>query len=428
MGKILLKSVLMQNAGESPARKDVLIDGNVFSKIVDASTPEMANGAEIIDSKNLALVPAFYNGHTHAAMSLLRGYADDMELSKWLNEYIWPFEAKLTDRDIEIGSRLAVLEMIKSGTVFFSDMYWHREQTMKVVEEMGIRASIGVTISDVLVSPEGLKANFDFLAKHTGESERVKLAVMPHSIYIVSEQYLRRSMEMAEKEDYPLHIHLSETEKEIRDCLEQHGCTPVEYLQRIGCLNSRVQAAHCVHFSEKDMEIFAQSGASAILNPNSNLKLSSGIPSIVKMMDRRIPLGLGTDGDSSNNNLDMHEEMKLAALLAKVQGGAETLPASEALKMATVNVAQVNGIDAGVIAEGKLADGILVRLNNERMVPCFDLISNWVYSADSRCIDSVLCNGKFVMHGGHVDGEEDILKEASACAARLAGKQNVYPF
>ncbi|MBR2469965.1 MAG: amidohydrolase [Fibrobacter sp.] len=428
MGKILLKSVLMQNAGESPARKDVLIDGNVFSKIVDVSTPEMANGAEIIDCKNLALVPAFYNGHTHAAMSLLRGYADDMELSKWLNEYIWPFEAKLTDRDIEIGSRLAVLEMIKSGTVFFSDMYWHREQTMKVVEEMGIRASIGVTISDVLVSPEGLKANFDFLAKHTGESERVKLAVMPHSIYIVSEQYLRRSMEMAEKENYPLHIHLSETEKEVRDCFEQHGCTPVEYLQRLGCLNSRVQAAHCVHFSEKDMDVFAQSGASAILNPNSNLKLSSGIPSIVKMMDRRIPLGLGTDGDSSNNNLDMHEEMKLAALLAKVQGEAETLPASEALKMASVNVAQVNGIDAGVIAEGKLADGILVRLDNERMVPCFDLISNWVYSADSRCIDSVLCNGRFVMRGGHVDGEEDIQKEASACAARLAGKQNVYPF
>ena len=428
MGKILLKSVLMQNAGESPARKDVLIDGNVFSKIVDVSTPEMANGAEIIDCKNLALVPAFYNGHTHAAMSLLRGYADDMELSKWLNEYLWPFEAKLTDRDIEIGSRLAVLEMIKSGTVFFSDMYWHREQTMKVVEEMGIRASIGVTISDVLVSPEGLKANFDFLAKHTGESERVKLAVMPHSIYIVSEQYLRRSMEMAEKENYPLHIHLSETEKEVRDCFEQHGCTPVEYLQRLGCLNSRVQAAHCVHFSEKDMDVFAQSGASAILNPNSNLKLSSGIPSIVKMMDRRIPLGLGTDGDSSNNNLDMHEEMKLAALLAKVQGEAETLPASEALKMASVNVAQVNGIDAGVIAEGKLADGILVRLDNERMVPCFDLISNWVYSADSRCIDSVLCNGRFVMRGGHVDGEEDIQKEASACAARLAGKQNVYPF
>lgn len=420
MGKILLKSVLMQNAGESPARKDVLIDGNVFSKIVDVSTPEMADGTEIIDCKNLALVPAFYNGHTHAAMSLLRGYADDMELSKWLNEYIWPFEAKLTDKDIEIGSRLAVLEMIKSGTVFFSDMYWHREQTMKVVEEMGIRASIGVTISDVLVSPEGLKANFDFLAKHTGESERVKLAVMPHSIYIVSEQYLRRSMEMAEKENYPLHIHLSETEKEVRDCLEQHGCTPVEYLQRLGCLNSRVQAAHCVHFSEKDMEIFAQSGASAILNPNSNLKLSSGIPSIVKMMDRRIPLGLGTDGDSSNNNLDMHEEMKLAALLAKVQGGAETLPASEALKMATINVAQVNSINAGIIAEGKLADGILVRLDNERMVPCFDLISNWVYSADSRAIDSVLCNGRFVMRGGHVDGEEDIVREAGECALHLA--------
>ena len=422
MGKIFLKSVLVQNAGEKPVRKDVLVDGNRFAKISDEISPEMAGNAEVVDCRNFALLPAFYNGHTHAAMSLLRGYADDMELSKWLNQYIWPLEAKLTDKDIEIGSRLAVLEMIKSGTVFFADMYWHREQTMKVVEELGIRATIGVTISDILIPPAGLKANFEFLEKHTGESERVKLSVMPHSVYMVSEEYLRRCIEMSEREKYPLHIHLSETESEVQNCKSQYGCSPVELLERLGGLNERLHAAHCVCFSEKDTEIFAKSGATAILNPCSNLKLSSGIPPIVKLMDAGANLALGTDGDSSNNNLDMHEEMKLAALLAKVQGGAEKLPAPEALKMASVNVARMNGIDAGVIVEGKLADGLLVRLDNERMVPCFDLISNWVYSADSGAIDSVICNGRFVMRGGHVDGEEDIVREAMDCARDLASR------
>ena len=422
MGKILLKSVLTQNAGEKPVRKDVLIDGNRFVKIYDKVSPEEAGNAEMVDCKNFALLPAFYNGHTHAAMSLLRGYADDMELSKWLNQYIWPLEAKLTAKDIEIGSRLAVLEMIKSGTVFFADMYWHREQTMKVVEEMGIRASIGVTIADNLMTEDGLKANFEFLEKHTGESERVKVAVMPHSVYAVGEANLKRCIGIAENENYPLHIHLSETASEVENCKAQYGCSPVELLERLGGLSARTQAAHCVHFSEKDMEIFAKSGATAIMNPCSNFKLSSGYPLIAKLMDAGVNLALGTDGDSSNNNLDMHEDMKLAALLAKVQGGAEKLPAADALKMATVNVAKVNGIDGGIIAEGKLADGILVRLDNERMVPCHDLISNWVYSADSRAIDSVLCDGKFVMRGGHVDGEEDIVREALDCAGELASR------
>ena len=422
MGKILLKSVLTQNAGEKPVRKDVLIDGNRFSKISDQVSLEEAGNAEVVDCKNFALLPAFYNGHTHAAMSLLRGYADDMELSKWLNQYIWPLEAKLTAKDIEIGSHLAVLEMIKSGTVFFADMYWHREQTMKVVEEMGIRASIGVTIADNLMTEEGLKANFEFLEKHTGESERVKLAVMPHSVYAVGEANLKRCIGIAENENYPLHIHLSETASEVENCKAQYGCSPVELLERLGGLNARTHAAHCVHFSGKDMEIFAKSGATAILNPCSNFKLSSGYPLIAKMMDAGVNLAIGTDGDSSNNNLDMHEDMKLVALLAKVQGGAEKLPAAEALKMATVNVAKINGIDAGIIAEGKLADGILVRLDNERMVPCHDLISNWVYSADSRAIDSVLCNGKFVKRGGHVDGEENIVREALDCARDLVSR------
>jgi 5-methylthioadenosine/S-adenosylhomocysteine deaminase len=420
MSKILLKSVLLQSTGGKPCHKDVLIEGNEYYKIAENIPQECCQGAEVVDCKNFALMPAFYNGHTHAAMTLLRGYADDMELSKWLNQYIWPFEAKLTADDIEIGSRLAVLEMIKSGTVFFSDMYWHRERTMKVVEEMGIRASIGVTISDTLMTPEGLKKSFEFLKNHVGESERVKLVLMPHSVYAVSLPCLENCVKSAKDDNCLMHIHLSETAKEVQDCKAQYGCTPVELMQRIGALNENLVAAHCVHFTDADMELFAQAGSKAILNPCSNLKLGSGIPPIAQFMEKKIPLGLGTDGDSSNNNLDMHEDMKFAALLAKVQGGVECLPAYDALKMATENVATAYGLKAGRIEEGWLADGLLVRLDNERMSPCHDLISNWVYAADSRAIDSVICNGKFVMRGGHVDGEAEIVEAASACAHRLA--------
>ena len=419
MNKILLKSAVVDVCCGNTTRKDILIGNGKFLKIADKVLAEDCDGCEVVDCSDFAVLPAFYNGHTHAAMTLLRGYADDMELSRWLNEYIWPFEAKLTDEDIEIASRLAVLEMIKSGTVFFSDMYWHREWTMKVVEEMGIRATIGVTISDMLTPPDELEENFAFLAAHTKESERVHLAVMPHSVYTVSEKVLRRCIEIARAENYILHTHLSETQKEVDDCIKQYGCTPVELFKRLGGLEKNLVAAHCVHFTEEDMKIFADSGSTAVLNPCSNLKLSSGIPQIKKLLDAGIKLALGTDGVSSNNNLDMREEMKFAALLAKVCGSAETLPAHDALKMATSKVAETYGINARTIAEGKFADCILVSLNDERMVPCHDLVSNWVYAADSGCIDSVICNGKFVMKNRHVDGEEDILKEAAACAERL---------
>ena len=419
MKKILLKSAVVDVRGGKTTRKDILIGNGKFLKIADEVSAEDCDGCEVVDCTDFAVLPAFYNGHTHAAMTLLRGYADDMELSRWLNEYIWPFEAKLTDEDIEIASRLAVLEMIKSGTVFFSDMYWHREYTMKVVEEMGIRAAIGVTISDMLTPPDQLEENFAFLAAHTKESERVKLAVMPHSVYTVSEKIIRRCIEIAKAENYIVHTHLSETLSEVGNCIKQYGCTPVQLFKRLGGLGSNLVAAHCVHFTDEDMKIFADSGATAVLNPCSNLKLSSGIPPIQKLLEARIKLALGTDGVSSNNNLDMREDMKFAALLAKVCGSAETLPAHEALELATSKVADAYGINAGTIAEGKLADCLLVNLKNERMVPCHDLISNWVYAADSECIDSVICNGKFVMRNRHVDGEEDILKEAAACAMRL---------
>lgn len=419
MRKILLKSVVLPGQGCGKV-VDVLIAGNRFARIGEVP-PEESLGAEVVDCSHFAIFPAFYNGHTHAAMTLLRGYADDMPLQKWLQEYIWPFEAKLTGDDIDVACRLALLEMIKSGTVFFADMYWHRERTIKVVGEMGIRAAVGVTFAESLMSPEAIEGNFKFLAAHTGESERVRLAVAPHSVYTVGETLLKRCADFARSENFMVHTHLSETKKELEDCERQYGCSPVRLLERAGMLGSNLAAAHCVHLSDDDMKAFVDSGATAVLNPNSNLKLASGIPPIDRLLRSGANVALGTDGDSSNNNLDMHEEMKFAALLAKVQGGAETLPAHEALRMATVNSARAYGLmDAGEIKEGYLADCLLVDLKNERMVPGHNLVSNWVYAADSSCIDSVICNGKFVMRGRHVDGEEEIVREAETCAKRLA--------
>ena len=420
MGQIVLKSATLPGLDGNNRVADVLIEGNRFSRIAESGM-EAPAGAEVVDCRGFAVFPAFYNGHTHAAMSLLRGYADDMPLQKWLQEYIWPFEAKLTGADIEIACRLAFLEMIKSGTVFFADMYWHREHTIKVVEEMGIRAVVGVTFAESLMTAEQIEGNFKFLAAHTGESERVRLAVAPHSVYTVGEKLLKRCADFARSENFLVHTHLSETVKELEDCQKQYGCSPVRLLDRVGMLDSSLAAAHCVHFSDDDVKAFVDSGATAVLNPNSNLKLASGIPPIDRLLRAGAKVALGTDGDSSNNNLDMHEEMKLAALLAKVQGGAETLPAHDALKMATVNSARAYGLnDAGEVREGFLADCLLVDLKNERMVPGHNPVSNWVYAADSSCIDSVICNGKFVMRGRHVDGEEEIVREAQACAKRLA--------
>ena len=420
MSKLVLQSVCLR--GET---RDILVEDGKFANTSGDLSPRDRENAELADCRGLAIVPAFYNGHCHAAMTLLRGYADGMPLDRWLGEFVWPFEARLSPADIAAGTRLAVLEMIKSGTVFFADMYWHREETMRVVEEMGIRATVGVTIAETIDPPERIEEHFRFLAEHRFESERVKLAVCPHAVYTVGEKVFKRCAGTARAENYRLHTHLSETRGEVEACRKAHGCTPVELLDRWGVLDGRLVAAHCVHLTDREMERMAEAGATAVLNPCSNLKLASGIPRIASMLSAGMKLGLGTDGASSNNNLDMHEEMKLASLLAKAEPGrecAETLPAADALRLATAATAEAWGLHAGEIADGFLADALLVDLSDERLAPNHDFTGNWVYSADSGAIRSVLCNGKFVMRDRHVEGEGEIAAEAERAAARLAGR------
>ena len=390
MSSLLIKNVLLDGK-----KTDILIEGNRFRNL---AAPAGTVADKVIEAEGMAILPPFYNTHTHAAMSLLRGYADDMPLQKWLNEYIWPFENKMTAADIREGSRLAVREMIRTGTVFFSDMYFDIEETIRVVQEYGIRAAIGVTFVESHTKSQQAEKLEMLRSWGRPADDLVTLTVAPHAIYTVGPELLVRCAETARELGFKLHIHLSETKTEVDDCIRDHGTTPVRYLDSLGVLGDNVIAAHVVHVDEEEAALLASRGVTVSHCPCSNMKLASGVFPYKLLHDAGCRIALGTDGDSSNNNLDMREEMKFAALLAKVSSGdPEILPADEALAMATRNGAEAFGIDAGVIAEGKLADALLIDLNDERMQPLHSLTSNWVYAAGSSCIDTVICNGKIVM-------------------------------
>lgn len=393
MDDILIRNVLLFGKTEN-----VLIAGNRFKSL---SAPADAPARHVIDGTGKALLPPFYNTHTHAAMSLLRGYADDMPLRKWLTEYIWPYENRMTSADILEGSRIAIREMISTGTVFFSDMYFDIDETIRAVDEGGLRAAIGVTFVDShSKSQQADKLNvLRQWSDPTGG--RITLAVAPHAVYTVGTDLLVQCAEVARTQNFKLHIHLSETRQEVEDCIRDHGATPVRYLDKLGVLGPNVIAAHVIHVDEEEAAILAERGVTISHCPCSNMKLASGIFPYKLLKEAGCRITLGTDGAASNNNLDMREEMKFAALLAKVSSGdPEMMPAAEAFALATRNGAEAFGIDAGVIEVGKLADAMLIRLDDERMQPRHHLISNWVYAACAESIDTVICDGKILMEEG----------------------------
>ncbi|MCH5173431.1 MAG: amidohydrolase [Bacteroidales bacterium] len=381
---LLIKNVILDGA---PA--DILIKDGRFACLHAAPGAEAEN---VIDASSMAILPAFYNTHTHAAMTLLRGYADDMPLQSWLNDWIWPYEDKLTPEDIRRGSRLAIEEMKAGGSVFFNDMYFDIDETMDEVQLSGMRACIGVTMMDNHSGVQRLEK--EARLREWKDSDRLSLCVAPHAVYTCGAETLELAARLARENGRKLHIHLSETAREVSDCIAQTGMTPVRYLDSIGFLGPDVIAAHCVHVDREEWDILAERGVTVAHCPCSNMKLGSGRFPYEDAIASGVRITLGTDGCSSNNNLDMREEMKTAALLAKVSGDATLLSASQVLEWATRNGAEAFGIDAGVIAEGKLADAILVSLDHPKMKPCHNLVSNWVYSADTSCIKYVICNGK----------------------------------
>ena len=416
-----MNTLLIKNVSLEGKITDILVEGNKISRIgsgiaADAGKTLQCNG-------HLAAVVPFYNTHTHTAMTLLRGYADDLALFTWLNEHIWPAEAQMDAADIYAGTRLGILEMIKSGCCFFNEMYWYSAEAVRAAGEMGVRADIGLVHlalpgSSTARSIDKIRADALELAKDLPAGVRIALA--PHAIYTVCESSLRDVTAVAEELKMPLHIHCSETLREVEDCRREHNnMTPVEYLDSVGLIKEGTLLAHCVHLTDHDRKIIAQRKAVISHCPVSNMKLCSGTFDLQAALGAGCRVTIGTDGASSNNNLSMMEEMKFAALAAKLKSGDPTAGKDEdVFRCATVNGASYAGVNAG-IAEGCDADILLVELDHCRMVGDYNLIANLVYSADSSVVHSLICNGRVIMENHHVPGEEEIISEARRCCDKF---------
>ena len=385
-----MQTLLLKNVVLDGRKVNILIEGNAFK---DIDVPEGALADSVIDAEGKAIVPSLVNAHTHSAMMPMRGYGDDTPLHVWLQDYVWPYENKMTPADMHSGYELALREMISSGTTTFNDMYFEIEQLIDLLNTYPLRATIGITVMEAhsLATGEAKKDFIRHFSDPTGG--RITLAVAPHAIYTVGADKFKDAVRFARENGLKIHTHLSETRKEVDDCLREHGTTPVRYLDSLGVLGPDVIAAHCVHVDEEEWDILAERGVSVAHCPCSNMKLGSGRFPYELAVRSGVRIALGTDSVSSNNCLDMREEMKFAALLAKVAGDPELVPAEQVLEWATKNGAEALGLNAGVIAPGKLADFLLLDLSNIRMQPCHSLVSNWVYAADPTCISDVYCDG-----------------------------------
>jgi 5-methylthioadenosine/S-adenosylhomocysteine deaminase len=409
--RLLIKNVIL-----GKKKVDILIEGGKISKI-GKNLNLKAN--EKIDAKGeKAVIPGLINCHTHSAMILFRGLAEDLPLKDWLEKEIWPREAKLTQDDVYWGTKLAILEMIKSGITTFNEMYWFEEAQIEAVKEMGTRAVIGLVILDFL--PMGSKEKVEKLyfkfSRLTNQAlnNLITFSIAPHAIYTVSKENLIWAKNFAKKHKLLIHMHLSETEKEVKDCLRKYRVRPVEFLEKIGFLDKNCVFAHCVCLSEKEIEILEKRGCSLVYNPTSNMKLASGVFPWKKIKERKINVCLGTDGPASNNSLNLFSEMKIGALLQKIENKDPTIISTkEIFQMATRNGAKALRINTGEIKVGKLADLVLIDLNKIEMFPNYDLISNLVYSDAKNCISHVICNGKILMRDGEIEGEKKILKIAN---------------
>ena len=379
----------------------------------------------IIDGNGAIALAGLVNTHSHAAMSLLRGYADDMILQDWLSQKIWPLEAHLAPGDVYRGTKLACLEMIKSGTVAFNDMYFMMDEAARAVNEAGIRATLSYGFID-LFSPEKreaeCRATEDLVRTiRSLDNPRINAAVGPHAIYTVSPEGLRWCAEFAAEQKIGIHIHLSETKKEVNDCIARHGKRPAAYLDDCGILTPKTVAAHCCWLDEAECTLLSKRGVSVSHNPSSNMKLATNRAMPYPWLkDAGVNVCLGTDGCASNNNLDIFGEAKTAALLQKFSWNNPTiLPAHEALAMATVNGAKGLGLASGTLVAGAPADIILVTARTACNTPLHNATSNLVYSCNGGTVETTICDGRVLMLEREVPGEEQILAEAGKAAQEL---------
>jgi 5-methylthioadenosine/S-adenosylhomocysteine deaminase len=381
---------------------------------------------KIIDASGCVVLPGFINTHTHAAMTLFRSYADDLPLMEWLNTKIWPIEAIMSGQDIFWGTMLSILEMIKSGTTTFVDMYSFMDDVARAVEESGMRAVLARGV--IGIGPNGeaaLHESVNFAGNWHGKADgRITTMLAPHAPYTCPPDYLKKVMDYADQLGTGIHIHLAETLSEVAAIEKTYGKRPVELMHDIGLFERHVLGAHMVYVNEREIEILAEKKVGVAHNPQSNMKLASGIAPVTKMLEKGVSVALGTDGASSNNNLDMIEEMRSASLLQKVATMDPTsLPAYQAIEMATRNGASVLRMEKeiGQIEVGKKADLILVDFQKPHLFPRHDAAAHLVYAAQASDVKTVIIDGKVIMENRQVLtlDEERILYEAEKCAQKL---------
>lgn len=424
MGAILLKDITVDNA-----RKDILIRGGLIDKIEPTGAGELwdlAGDVEIMNCNGKVAIPGFVNMHTHTPMSMMRGVGEDVLFHDWIDR-IWKIEENIDHDYVYWATKAACIEMIRTGTTTFNDHYWFFEASIKAAREMGLRIATGYDIIDRGSAEEAERQKIQCTSKSEPflkqEHHGVIYGIAMHAIYSVREEMLAWANEYAKKNGLSIHIHLAETRKEVEDCKAAHGgLTPVEYLDRLGMLSPKLFAAHTLWITPNDIRLLAENGVNCIHNINSNTKLASGYRFLYnELRDAGANVCLGTDGCASSNNLDMLEAMKTSALFQKAwREDPSALPLEELMDMASLNGAKALGFNGGRIAVGAVADINIIDTDNTFFLSPGSFLANLVYSAHSDCIDSVICDGKFLMRNKEIPHEKEILSEARKEISKIA--------
>lgn len=406
--RILIKNtdvLTMTEKNQILSNVNVSIESGMITHI--GEIPEDFTPEKIIDGREKLVMPGLVNSHTHIAMSLFRNYADDLPFWPWLTEKIWPLEEKLIAEDVYWGSMLSAIEMIQSGITSFADMYFFMDETAKAVSESGLRASLVRGLAGN--GPEEyskIEEALDFYKQwHGKDNGRITVDAGPHAPYTCSPEYLKKVIEMAGDHNMRIHIHLSESKKEVEDSYEKYSKSPIAHVNDLGLFELPTMAAHCVYLSDEDIDIMAKKGVHVLNNPGSNLKLGNGFAPIDKLLKAGVNVALGTDGPSSNNNQNMFEEISLAGLINKgINNDSTSVPAMTALKMATINGAKALGLDdsIGTVDVGKKADIILIDMKKSHFYPKHNIASSLVYSAQASDVDTVIVDGKVLMENREI--------------------------
>ena len=411
-------------------KKSIIIDKG---KIIEIGNIEdlskKYDPKQIISAKNKIVMPGFVNTHTHLAMSYYKGLADDLPLMEWLQKHIWPVENKFIKKELVYNAALhGAAEMIKNGITTFNDMYFFGDETARACEKVGIRAVLGEGVLDFPVANyQNANEIFSYIKEmyeKYKDDELIDFAIAPHAIYTCGKENLIKAKELASKLDLLLHIHLSETEKEVHECLKKHKLRPVEYLDSLGLFKNKVLIAHGIWMNDKEMEILSQKNISVSINTKSNLKLANGFTPIKKYLKHEVNLSLGTDGVASNNNLSMFEEMGIVSTLHKTLNNDPTfLPAEQVVKMATINGAKSlnKEKEIGSIGIGKKADLILIETNDICVQPVYNPYSHLVYVITSEQVKDVIINGKIVMKDRNLINvdEEEMVERAKYYKSKI---------